>query len=81
MNLIQQFPDISQTLRAKIKINNRSYKAANAQQSSSYIEDKDVVRYYENGFRRWHFKLLFIVAAILGIFYFALLEVGRMFSI
>lgn len=79
MNLTKQFPDISEKLRAKIKISARNYKPVNAPQSSSYIEDQAVVKYYEGEFRRWHLKLLFIVVVTLSSFYLVLLKSGWIF--
>jgi len=73
MNLIQQFPDISGKMRARIKTN-QNYRAANAMQPLSYIESQAVVQYYEGEFRRWHLKLLFIIVASFGTLYFAILK-------
>jgi hypothetical protein len=39
-----------------------------------YTEEEAVSAYFEGEFRRWHFKLFFIVGAILGTIYFALLK-------
>jgi hypothetical protein len=74
MNLIQQFPDISQKIRSKIAEGQRNYKTANAKQAMPYSEEEAVSAYYEGEFRRRHFKLFFIVGSILGIIYFALLK-------
>jgi hypothetical protein len=67
MTLIQQFPDISEQLRLKSQIRDRSNRSNNVKQPSVYIEDEAVVQYYEGEFKRWHMKFLFIVAATLGI--------------
>jgi hypothetical protein len=74
MNLIKQFPDISEKMRAKTRMEQRVYRVANAMQPLTYIEDKAVAKYYEGEFRRWHFKLFFIMAASVGGIYFALLK-------
>lgn len=74
MNLIQQFPDVSQKIRSKIAEGQRNYKTANAKQSIIYSEEEAVSAHYEGEFRRWHFKLFFIVGSILGTIYFALLK-------
>jgi hypothetical protein len=74
MNLIKQFPDISEKMRAKIRMEQRVYRVTNAMQPLTYIEDKAVVKYYEGEFKRWHFKLFFIVAASIGGVYFVLLK-------
>ena len=81
MNLIQQFPDISGKIRARIKINNRNYKAVNPVQPLSYIENEVVSKYYEGEFRRWHLKFLFIIAFTLGILYFTLLKSAWIFNL
>jgi hypothetical protein len=74
MNLVQQFPDISEKMRSKKEMGDRSYRSANAKQSLGYIEDEAVVQYYEGEFRRWHIKFLFIVAATLGVTYVIILK-------
>lgn len=74
MNLVQQFPDISQNLRSKNEKGNRSFRAANAKQSLKYIESESVAQYYEGEFRRWHIKFLFLVAVTCGLIYVVLLK-------
>ena len=73
MNLIQQFPDISGRIRAKIK---RANKPVNANRQLPYSEDPGTPAYYEGGFRRWHVKLFFIIGACMAIIYFAFLNSG-----
>jgi hypothetical protein len=79
MNLIKQFPDITEKMRLKIKTTQKSYKAANAAQPI-YLEDEAVVKFYEGEFKRWHFKLFFIVGAILAILYYGLLQSASIFN-
>jgi hypothetical protein len=74
MNLVQQFPDISENLRTKNGMGNRHSRSANSKQSLAYVEDETVVQYYEGEFRKWHFKFLVILAAIFGMIYFLLLK-------
>jgi hypothetical protein len=71
MSLIQQFPDISGRIRAKIK---RAIKPVNASRTLPYSEDPGVAAYYEGEFRRWHVKLLFIGAACMATIYLAILN-------
>jgi hypothetical protein len=71
MNLIQQFPDISGSIRAKIK---RANIPVNATRPLPYSEDIALAAHYEGKFRRWHLKLLFIIASCVGTIYFALLN-------
>ena len=77
MTLIQQFPDISEQLRLKSQMRDRSNRSNNVTQPSGYIEDEAVVQYYEGEFKRWHLKFLFIVAATLGIVCAILLKSPR----
>jgi hypothetical protein len=81
MNLIDQFPDVSEKMRANIRMSRKNYASANAIQPLSYSEGEAVSRYYEGEFRRWHFKLLFIVAASVGIVYLALLNGAWIFNL
>jgi len=67
MTLIQQFPDISEELRLKSQMRDRSNKSNSAMQPLGYIEDQAVVQYYEGTFKRKHLKILVIVAVSLGI--------------
>jgi hypothetical protein len=77
MNPIEQFPDISEKVRAKIKMSSRNYKAANALFPVSYCESDAVTKYYEGHFKRWHVKLFFILAVCVSLFYFTLLQGAR----
>jgi hypothetical protein len=79
MNLIKQFPDITEKMRSKIKVTQKNYKTAYAAQVI-YVEDEAVVKFYEGEFRRWHFKLFFIVGSILAILYFGLLQSASVFN-
>lgn len=80
MNLIQQFPDTSEKIRTKIKVHQRIYRAANALQPPVYSESKEVIEFYEGTFRRWHIKLLFIIATCLGAGYFVLHKSAWIFN-
>ena len=80
MNLILQFPDISEQMRSKTKRNQRNFKAVNANHPMPYSEDETITKYYEGEFRRWHFKLLFIIAASLGIVWFSVLNSAWIFN-
>jgi hypothetical protein len=42
MNLVQQFPDISENLRTKNGMGNRHSRSANSKQSLAYVEDETV---------------------------------------
>ena len=74
MNLVRQFPDISEKMRSKNETGGRSSRSANAKQSRGYWEDDAVVKYYEGQFRRWHLQFLFILAATLGVTYIIILN-------
>jgi hypothetical protein len=81
MNLVQQFPDISEKMRSKNEMGGQDYRSANAKRSSDYTEDEAVAQYYEGEFRRWHIKFLFIVAATLAITYFIILKSFWIYSL
>ena len=74
MNLIEQFPDISMAMRAKIKTQQKNYNIATANAEIPFNMDKAMASFYNKEFRRWHFKLFFIVGSILATIYFALLK-------
>jgi hypothetical protein len=59
----------------------RNFKSVNVIQPQSYIEDEAVTQYYEGEFRRWHIKLLFIVAATFGTLYFILLKSSWIYNL
>jgi hypothetical protein len=74
MNLIQQFPDISEEMRSKNKAGVKIYRSANAKKSLGYTEEEAVVKHYEGEFKKWHIKFLFILSATLGIVSLILLK-------
>ena len=74
MNLIQQFPDVSAEKRARAKPDNKRFKTANAKRSHPYREDDAVVKYYENKFRKWHIKVLFILVGTIAMTYYFILK-------
>jgi hypothetical protein len=74
MNLVHQFPDISETIRSKNKAGSRSYRSANAKKYPGYSEEQAAVKYYDGEFRKWHIKFLFILSATLGIVSLILLK-------
>ena len=74
MNLIQQFPDVSAEKRARATADNKRLKTANAKRSHPYREDDAVVKYYENEFRKWHIKVLFIFVGTIAMTYYFILK-------
>jgi glutaminase len=81
MNLVQQFPDISEKLRSKNEKSYRNFRSANVKQSSGYIEDEAVVQYYEGEFRRCHIKFLSIVVATFAVIYVILLKSSWIYNL
>lgn len=69
MNLIEQFPDISVTMRAKYKLQQKNYNAATANAEIPFNKDKAMADFYSNEFRNWHFKLVLIITTLLGSIY------------
>ena len=80
MNLIQQFPDISEERRSKNESGYRNSRTANARQVG-YMEEAAVVQYYPGEFRRWHIKFILMVAATLGTIYVALLKSSWIYNL
>lgn len=81
MNLILQFPDISEEMRSKSKKNQRNYKAINANHPLAYSEDEIVSKYFEGEFRRWHIKLFIIIAASLGFLWFTIINISWIYNL
>ena len=74
MNLVQQFPDISEKMRSKDKAGARNYRSENAREYLGDSEEDAVVKHYEAEFRKWHIKFLFILSVTLGIITLILLK-------
>lgn len=62
MNLIQQFPDVSPLIRNRVKWNQNI--RHEKRMSMRHLEDNDpeIVRFYDNEFKKWHYKLTLIIA-------------------
>jgi hypothetical protein len=69
MTLIEQFPDVSEKVRAKFKIALRKQRDENAFRELPYDHDKSLVKFYDDEFRKWHIKLLFIILSIVAMIY------------
>jgi hypothetical protein len=60
MNLLQQFPDT--TSKSKRTFNNRRREKARAERG---YDSKRLELFYDNEFRKWHYKLVLIILFIL----------------
>jgi|GEM_PF-5331121 len=67
MNLIQQFPNISEQVRAKFKMTQKHRKPENIW-SNLPCDDRQT-KFHENEFRKWHIKLVFIIAGTITLLY------------
>jgi hypothetical protein len=69
MNLIQQFPDVSMQMRDKLRLK-KTRKGNSGFQSRDHNDNAaDLTVFYDNEFRKWHYKLgLIIVLAITGLY-------------
>jgi hypothetical protein len=74
MNLIEQFPDVSDKIRAKRKMKQTKASKRISRPAQVYHEPKSVAGSHEAAFRRWHLKVLLIIAGSIGITYYALLN-------
>ena len=74
MNLIEQFPDISEKVRAKSKIKKRKSITRINRGAQAHYEEKTNAGYPEAALRRWHLKMLFLIAVSVGITYYALMN-------
>ena len=75
MTLVQQFPDISEAMRLKRQMRNKDYSSLKLELPLGYVEDEEVVKFYEGEFKRWHIKLLLIVAATLALLFTVSLKI------
>lgn len=79
MNLIEQFPDVSLQMRARVKRNRAVNSISNAT-VQPYDIDKALAKYYQGEFRKWHFKLALIVGGILVILFSLILNAPGFFN-
>ena len=78
MNLIHQFPDVSMKMRDKFKLRKKAYLWKDVNTQLTY--DKGMTRFYDNEFRKWHFKLIFIIVLGIASLYFIILNAPGFFQ-
>ncbi len=69
MTLANQFPDISINMQVESKLREKRANLAVSDETSPAL-----ARYYEKEFRKWHTKLFFIIAGVLTVVYFIILN-------
>ena len=61
MDLIQQFPDISMEIRNKLRLSQKVRPGQKLIAQPLLQTDKMLAAYYDKEFRKWHYKLAFII--------------------
>lgn len=74
MNLIEQFPDVSEKIRARRNLKKVKASMRITRSAASYHEERTVAESHEAAFRKWHVKVLFIIAGSIAITCYALLN-------
>jgi hypothetical protein len=77
MNLIQQFPDVSKKMREKLKLSKKDYSAI---EDGPYYQSNVLAKYYDREFRKWHFKMLLILATLFGSIYMIVMHSPQIFK-
>ena len=69
MNMINQFPDISMKMRDKFKARKKSYQWKIENAEITYDKNLAQTKFYNNEFKKWHIKLVFIIVFVIASFY------------
>jgi hypothetical protein len=77
MNLIQQFPDVSMKMQDKFKSRKKSYQWKNTNAELTFDKNLVQTKFYDNEFKKWHIKLIFIIALGVALLCFILFNVSR----
>jgi hypothetical protein len=76
MNSVQQFPDISN--KRRWILNNQRKEKLQAEQGEK--RDKQLTVFYDNEFRKWHYKLTLIIVFILTCLFFVVYSLSALLS-
>jgi hypothetical protein len=79
MNLIQQFPDISVKMHDKFKSRKKSHQWKIVNPEITFDENLIQAKFYNNEFKKWHIKLVFIIALTLVSLYFIVSNIPMLF--
>ena len=80
MNLINQFPDVSMDVRAKLKRQQKNYSHIMAMEPQQTVTEKTLADFYDNEFRKWHIKVALMITGLLAGLFFVALSLPRFFS-
>jgi hypothetical protein len=73
MKFAQQLPEYSAATMARRSVSRKFYRQEIAKSALIDTRVDEEARYYDNEFRKWHYKLaVIIVALVAGLFIFAL---------
>jgi hypothetical protein len=80
MTLLQQFPDVSMQMR-RLNQKNTQKKTGSQKEHNDNENDngKEFTLYYDNEFRKWHYKLALIIVFIITCLLVALVGISRLF--
>jgi hypothetical protein len=62
MTLVEQFPDHTYKIREKLRMTAPNYAVIKAITPVMSESDKTLAKFYDDEFRRWHYKFIFILA-------------------
>ncbi len=79
MNLIQQFPDVSMQMRIQSRSNQKKLRKEK-QASQVNASDNTLTMFYENEFRKWHYKLLLIIVFVITSLYCTVFALSALFN-
>jgi hypothetical protein len=78
MKVTQQFPDYSAAAIARRSFSKNAYRRTMAKSALMNTKADAEARYYDNEFRKWHFKLAFIIAGLLTILFIFVLSLPQL---
>jgi hypothetical protein len=69
MNLNKQFPDVSLQMRNQVKWAKKSHQQQRMSMGHLQDNDPELALFYDNEFKRWHYKLTLIIALGIAVLY------------
>jgi hypothetical protein len=78
VNLIKQFPDVSMHVRRQVQFLNQ--KQIQKEKLPKQLIENGLTQFYDKEFRKWHYKLLFIIVFAIACLYGAVILFSVLFS-
>jgi hypothetical protein len=79
MNLIHQFPDVSLQMRNRVKWNKKG-RQEKRMPTRHLKDDPELVLFYDNEFKKWHYMLILIIALGIACLYSVVLAASGIFQ-